>query len=251
MILAVDIGNTNITFGIYDKMELHATFSLETNARYTATTYFIQLSEMLKFFLIDDISKIMIASVVPKLDRVFVEISDSFFKKPHHFISKNDIPLVVNINNPSELGIDRLINAYAAYCINKANTIIIDIGTATTFDILLQEGIYDGGMIFPGLELSIQALRNGTAKLPDVQFKKPNDVIGKTTSDAIQSGFYFGYLGALKEISGRISSEHKRDFKTIITGGFSDIFSNEIECLKEKNLTLYGIAKITILLQLG
>ncbi len=253
MLLAIDSGNSNIVFAVIDKGKIALQFRLATNTTQTSDQYAIQISLILsnKNIPISKIKKIVIASVVPEMDTILFQAFREFFGMPasHLYIAKNlDIPMKINVNNPREVGIDRLINSFAAINKYKTDAIILDFGTATTFDVAFKEMSYEGGVICPGINLSLRALRDYTAKLPAVSFRKSENIIGKNTIDAMISGSYFGYLGMIEKIVERIKMEYKnRKFLVISTGGLSEVFAEEAKSIDliDSNLTIDGINMIS------
>ena len=166
----------------------------------------------------------------------FYEILDKIFKKP----------IKLKVTKPSQVGSDRVANSIAAFTIYKTNCIIVDFGTATTFDILSKKGFYLGGLITPGVKLTLQTLNQFTEKLPLINLKKTNQVIGKDTISAINSGIYWGYIGMINQIINKIISTTKKKYKVILTGGLSTIFSNSLvhKASINKNITLQGVLEL-------
>jgi type III pantothenate kinase len=185
-----------------------------------------------------------VASVVPVLDKVFSEMTEKYFHKKAYFVRGQSQKLMkILYDNPKEVGADRIANAAAAFHYYKKSCIIIDFGTATTFDCIGKKGEYIGGVIVPGPHLAAEALNRRTAKLPRVEIKKPKTVIGKTTVASIQSGIYYGYIGLIREILYKIVKEMKGNPFVIATGGLAGLISNDIKEVKkvDSDLTLEGI----------
>jgi type III pantothenate kinase len=221
MLLAIDVGNSNIVFGIYDD-KLINTFRLSTNKSYTIDELGILIYQYLIFskININEIKAVIIASVVPTL----IETLKSSIKKYFSikaFIVGDDIKINIKnlYSNPEQTGVDRLINAVSA--IEKYGTplIIIDLGTTTTIDVINLAGEFMGGVIFPGINILKETLAIKTAKLPNIELSKPINIIGKNTQECIQSGLYYGYLGAIEGILLNIKMES--NVKLIATGGLS------------------------------
>ena len=188
------------------------------------------------------------SSVVPSVYLLFKR-----FLKKEFGISSFDIKdkrlkkvVKINIKYPHQVGSDRIANASAVYKIYKSNCIIIDFGTATTFDVVTNKGVYNGGVIAPGIELSIKNLHQATAQLPLLKLKKVKKIIGKNTVEAMSSGFYWGYLGLIKNIINGIKKETKKDYKLICTGGLANLFAKSIssQCTIDQSLTIKGIFEI-------
>lgn len=258
MFLAIDIGNTNITLGLF-KMSSgkiddkpFQIWRIATSKKKTADEYAIKILDIFYYSKIDitkeQIQSVAIASVVPSLDNVFADLTKRYFKKDALFISnKNSGGLKFQYNNPEEVGADRIADAVAAYERYKSAAIVIDFGTATTFDCIDKNGCYLGGVITAGPLISAEALTQKTAKLPQVNLSMPAKIIGRTTVEGIQSGLYYGYIGLVKEILHRIKNEMNEDkIKVIATGGLSYLMVKEMEDIEEviPELTLEGIKLI-------
>ena len=230
MNLTIDIGNSFIMI---------CAFKNEKILKYTKLDVFkFNESKFLEF--IENFSKIypklniLISSVVPNITKTLAILLKS--KKLRFFFARDLIKyskLKINIKNKKQIGDDRLINIIFARYLYEKSVIIIDFGTATTIDILDKKGFYDGGVITPGINLSLKSLQEGTAKLPLVKFKKINEVVGRNTSQAIQSGFYWGYISMIEGLVKKIEIEKKTLFKIILTGGnakyFKQCFSKVIK----------------------
>ena len=254
MLLAIDIGNTNITLGLFGFRNGKAAakplkvWRLFTNKSETADEYGQKILDLFHYGKIDPskLKAIAAASVVPVLDSVFKELSIKYFGKKIFFVEGNSSILKMKYDNPDEVGSDRIADAYAAYHFFKSPAIIIDFGTATTFDCIDKDGCYLGGAIAPGPLISAESLYKKTAKLPQVEIAKPKSAVGKTTVKSIQSGLYFGYVGLIKEILKRIRSEMKCEPLIMATGGLADLIVPEIKEVRKilPDLTLEGIRLI-------
>jgi type III pantothenate kinase len=248
MLIVFDIGNTNITIGLFDKTtatEPLKVWRLLTLKGRTADEYGVFIINIFNqsFINIQDIKAVAIASVVPSLNSVFETLSKQLIGKKAFFINyKNSGGLKIKLQNPQELGADRIANAAAAFSIFGGGCIVIDFGTATTFDCIDLKGRYIGGAIALGPNLAAQALSLRTAQLPLVEMKKPQKAIGSSTVECIQAGLYYGYIGLIKEILTRTKKEMKVRH-IIATGGLAQIMSDAIEEIEEvhPNLTLQGI----------
>ncbi|MDR3113570.1 MAG: type III pantothenate kinase [Endomicrobium sp.] len=251
MFLAIDIGNTNITlglFGINDGKTVSGPkriWRMSTIKGQTSDEYATMLMDMFFYSGYDgkSVKYVGIASVVPSLNSVFEDLVTNYFHKKAFFVNHvNNGGLEFATSNPKETGADRIADAVAAYSLFGGGTVIIDFGTATTFDCIDLKGRYIGGAIAPGPMISAQSLSIKTAQLPQVEMKKPQDVIGKNTVECIQSGLFFGYVGLIKELIARIKKEMK--VKLIIaTGGLAPLMIDEIKeiYLNCPDLTLEGI----------
>ena len=252
MILAIDIGNTNITTGVFHKDELLKSWRLETRRGATADEYGFMIDTLLKRGGIasDKIGGIVISSVVPPLDETFEELSLHYFDLKPVFIKpgiKTGMPILYD--NPADVGADRIVNGVAAYEKYGGPVIVVDFGTATTFDVISEKGEYLGGAIAPGISISAEALSKSAARLPKVELKKPPEVIGKNTISSIQSGIFFGTLGMvegiIRRISEKLSSPHP-SLSVVATGGLSSAIGRETDIIDhiEPELTLYGLLSL-------
>lgn len=255
MFLVIDIGNSNITLGLFkfnDKKIEEKPFQIwriATSKKKTADEYAIKILDIFYYSKIDitkqQIKAVAIASVVPSLDNVFADLAKRYFKKDVFFVNnKHCAGLHFLYNNPEEVGADRIADAVAVYKRYNTTAIVIDFGTATTFDCIDENGAYLGGVITAGPQISAEALSQKTAKLPQVNINMPAKIIGRTTVECIQSGLYYGYIGLVKEILHRIKNEMGADnVKVIATGGLSYLMVKEMEEIDDVvcELTLEGI----------
>jgi len=249
MLLAVDVGNTNITIGVFDGSKLKGTWRVATGVHRMADEY---ASLMLNLFERQGISasKItdaILCSVVPPLVGVFEEMCRRYLKV---------VPLVIeagvktgvriSMDNPREVGADRIVNAVAAHQLYGGAVIVIDLGTATTFDAVSEEGDYLGGAIAPGIAIATEALFSRTAVLPRVELTHPKRAIGRSTVAAMQSGIVFGYAGLIEGIVARIQQELGGKAKVVATGGYAELLARETPVIEEVNpdLTLIGLRLI-------
>jgi type III pantothenate kinase len=251
MFLALDIGNTNITIGLFNIQngkvlpEPLKVWRMSTTKWQTSDEYATMLMDMFHYSGFDSkkITYAGIASVVPSLNLVFKELVKNYFGKESFFVnSTNTCGITFAVANPKEVGADRVADAVAAYSMYGGGCVIIDFGTATTFDCIDEKGRYIGGAIAPGPAISAQTLSLKTAQLPQVEMKKPLKSIGTATVECIQSGLYFGYVGLIRELINRIKSE--MEVRHIIaTGGLARLMLNDIKEIEVvlPNLTLEGI----------
>lgn len=247
MLLVVDIGNTNVVFGIYDGPSLRAHWRLATDSRTTSDEYGILFTNLLSSagLLPRDVSGAIVSSVVPALTGTFETLIEQYFhRRPLSVTSDTDTGLTIRYTNPKEIGSDRLVNAAAAYHKYRRDLIVVDFGTATTFCVITKEAEYLGGVIAPGLGISADALFTKAAKLSKVELTRPKTVIGTDTASSIQSGLLFGYAGLVDALVRRIDQELGRVSYVVATGGLSAVIAPETSAIQkiEPFLTLEGLA---------
>ena len=249
MIICIDIGNTNIKYAIYEGDDLKVSFRVATDFKKTSDEYGAQLTGMLdaQGIKAQEITGGIVSSVVPSLDYTIDKTCALYLHiQPLHIAPGLKSGLNIRCDDAREVGADRIVNCVSAivgYGENKP-LIVIDFGTATTFNIINERNEFIGGVIAPGIKGSLDSLVNGTAKLPRVEIEAPQSVIAKNTVTNMQAGIVFGFAGLVEHIVKRIKKELKtNDVKTIATGGFSNIISKEIECIDvvDKLLTLKGL----------
>lgn len=249
MLLAIDIGNTNIVIGIFEGEKLRATWRLSTDVHKLEDEYATLLVNLLsmKELSFTDIKHAIIASSVPPLVTVFEELCRRYFEVSPIVIGPGTKTGVrICLDNPREAGADRIVNAAAAHTLYGGPLIVIDFGTATTLDAVSDEGDYLGGAIAPGISISAEALFEHAAKLPRVELIKPPKAIGRGTIAAMQSGIIFGYVGLIEGIVARMKKELGSDVKVIATGGLADVISSETDIIDalEPDITLKGLRLI-------
>ncbi len=246
MLLAVDIGNTNIDIGAFEGKELRATWRLATDVHKLADEYAVILLSLLpqQGLSPSDIKQAVICSVTPPLVPVFRELCQRYFRASP-LVVEAGIKTGVNIlmDNPREVGADRVVNAVAGHHLYGGPLIVIDLGTATTFDVVSERGDYLGGAIAPGIRVATEALFEHTAKLPRVELVRPKHVIGRDTVSAMQSGFIFGYVGLVEGLVARIQQELGKKTKVIATGGYAELLAKETKVIEivDPTLTLTGL----------
>ncbi|MCS7253210.1 MAG: type III pantothenate kinase [Armatimonadota bacterium] len=257
-LLAIDVGNTNIVFGLFNLGEQHqhtskeglkgsliCTWRIHTIASRTPEEHFSFVSTMLNWYGINpgDVNAVCICSVVPPLTPSLDEMSKRFFSTSALIVGA-DIDLGVRIlyDDPKAVGADRLVNAIAAHELYGGPCIVVDFGTATTFDAITADGAYLGGAIAPGVIISAEALFERTAKLPRIQLEVPERAIGRSTVTSMQSGIIFGYVGLVKELVARFKRE-LGEAKVIATGGLASMMAPLIDVIDdvEEDLTLLGL----------
>lgn len=251
MLLTIDIGNTNIVFAVYDGKVQKGHWRCKTDAGRTADEYLAFLSQHfeLKNLTLKSITDVIVSSVVPDVDFAIRQFCQNGFGCLPFFVGKDtgDIGVTVKIDKPSELGADRLVNAVAVQEDYVGQpVIVVDFGTATTFDVIGVDGSFCGGVIAPGPNLSLEALHLAAAKLPSVPVKKPKSALAKNTVDAMQSGIYWGYIGLVQKIVSSLKTEVGGDVKVIATGGLAVLFKDDIPEIDvlDDNLTLKGLLAI-------
>ncbi|WP_418377115.1 type III pantothenate kinase [Agathobaculum sp.] len=249
MLLAIDVGNTNMVFGIYDKDKLCGSFRISTNAERTSDELGMQIAQYYHFHGLDrhQTDAVIIASVVPPVMYTLVNAIRKYLHV-QPLIAGRDVDIGVRncYANPREVGVDRLINAVSAMERYGRPLIIVDIGTATTFDAIDAEGAYQGGAIFPGLKVAMEALFLKASKLPRVDIEMPEHAIGKTTVRSMQSGAVRGYVGALTGIITDIQKELGGSARVVATGGMGRMMAEYCPLIDEvdPNLTLEGLRLI-------
>jgi type III pantothenate kinase len=247
MLLTIDIGNTNICFALCDGAQIIRQWRMATDRHKTKDEYAVWLLNVLQHSGIDIgvIKTAIICSVVPDVNFAIKQLVREYLHiEPHMVVDGNiDCGIKVKIDQPEELGADRLINASAAWSLYHQACIIVDFGTATTFDALSNKGEYVGGAIAPGINLSLEALKQAASKLHGVAITRPKQVIGKNTSDAMISGVYYGYTGLIEGIVSRMSDALGGDVKVIATGGLSALYAQATSMIHvvDENLTITGL----------
>ncbi len=249
MLLVIDAGNTNVVFAVFEGNTLAGQWRISTDARRTADEYGVWLTQVLEHAGIvpAKITGAVLASVVPQAIFDLRQLAKRYFHTELLVIGdprlKLDTGVGVLIDNPAEVGADRLVNAFAAWKRYKQALIVVDFGTATTFDVVSKEGNYIGGVIAPGVNLSLDALQKAAAKLPTVAIQKPVKTIGTNTIGAMQSGIYYGYVGLIEGIAGRIKAEYGHNMKVIATGGLASLYAKACPLIEhlEPDLTIYGL----------
>jgi type III pantothenate kinase len=249
MLLAIDIGNTNIVVGVFDGEKLKATWRLGTDVHKLEDEYAALLLDLLsmKGLAFADIDDAIISSSVPPMVTVFEELCRRYFEVTSMVVGPGiKTGVRISIENPREVGADRVVNAAGAHKLYGGPLIVIDFGTATTLDAVSEEGDYLGGAIAPGIVISSEALFEHAAKLPRVELVRPPKAIGRNSVSAMQSGIVFGYVGLVEGIVARMQKELGGAAKVIATGGLADIIASETEVVDavELDLTLVGLRLI-------
>ena len=250
MLLAIDSGNTNIVFAVYDGDERRGEWRSSADPSRTADEYAVWLTQLmaLEGLTRDGVSDAIIANVVPAAAYSLRALCRDYFTSEPLVVGEPGVELGVEalVDHPEEVGADRLVNTVGAYQRHGGPLIVIDFGTATTFDIIDDEGNYYGGVIAPGINLSLEALHVAAAKLPRIAVKKPERVIGKATVPAMQSGVFWGYIGLIENIVRRVAEEYGADMKVVATGGLAPLFAEATEAIDhlDPELTMRGLLEI-------
>jgi type III pantothenate kinase len=249
MLLALDAGNTNITIGVFDGGSLTHRWRLRTVHEQTEDEWGVLFRNLFSFDGLDlkRIDGVIVASVVPPLNPALAGMTRHYFEREAMFVTPStDVGLTVCYDNPNEVGADRVVNGAAAFHKYGGPCIIVDLGTAITFDIVSARAEYLGGIICPGIGISIDALFQRTARLPKVDFRAPDKLIGTNTVGSIQSGLYWGAISMIDGIIERLAGELGPDTRTVATGGQARLIQKGSRYLKavDENLTLAGLELI-------
>ncbi|KAB0669301.1 type III pantothenate kinase [Oryzomonas sagensis] len=246
MLLVIDVGNSNIVLGIYEGPRLMRNWRLSTDKSRTSDEYAVLLHSLFGQAGLDfpAITAAIISSVVPPLTGVMEAIARDFFNLTPYVVGpgiKSGMP--IQYDNPREVGADRIVNAVAGYEKHKCALVIVDFGTATTFDYVNAKGEYCGGAIAPGLAISLEALFQRASKLPRVDIAKPPHIIAKNTVNSMQAGIFFGYVGLVDGIVEQMRLESREKFRVIATGGLAALIAPESKTIDEVDefLTLEGL----------
>ena len=250
MLLAIDIGNTNLVFALFDGTDVRAQWRIRTDAHRSADEYAVWLFALMARAGIGerDVTAVIMSSVVPDANfGVKSFVRDYLHIEPKLITTGQiDVGMPILLDNPKELGADRLINAFAAWSEFKQALIVIDFGTATTFDVVSGKGEYLGGVIAPGINLSLEALQRAAAKLHGIAITHPPMVIGTNTTTAMQSGIFYGYAGLIEGIVSRIKAERGEAMKVIATGGLAPLYAEATTTIDrvDTDLTIRGLRLI-------
>ncbi|SCA55003.1 Type III pantothenate kinase [Candidatus Terasakiella magnetica] len=251
MLLAIDSGNTNTVFSVFDDDgKVRGEWRSSTNANRTADEFAVWLSQLMSFEGINakDIDAAIIATVVPAMLFNLQSLCRKYYKIEPIVVGDPNVDLGIEIylDRPEEVGADRLVNAIAAHDVYDGPLIVIDFGTATTFDVVDIDGNYCGGAIAPGINLSLEALHMHAAKLPRVAIGRPEKAIGKGTTTAMQSGIFWGYIGMIEGLTQRMKDEFGSEMTVIATGGLSALFAKSTSVIQysDPDLTLRGLLTI-------
>ena len=251
LLLAIDAGNTNTVFAVHEGLEKRAQWRAATDRKRTADELAVWLTQLMALERLTpaDIGDVVIASVVPAAVRSLIGLSKRYFGCEPLVIGDPgvDLGIPVRIKHPEQVGADRLVNAVAANERYGGSLLLIDFGTATTFDVVAEDGGYEGGVIAPGVNESLEALYLAAAKLPQISIERPPQrVVGQSTVEAMQSGAYWGYVGLIEGLVARIKADQERELTVIATGGLAPLFAEATTVIDHVDLdiTLRGLALI-------
>lgn len=247
MLLTIDAGNTNIVFAVFADDKVKGRWRITTQAARTADEYAVFLCTLMQAADIEaqSITHAILGSVVPETNFHLIRLCRDHFKCEPLVVGNPavDVGLPILMDRPEEVGADRLINAVGGLAVHKPPLLLIDFGTATTFDVVDDQGRYIGGAIAPGINLSLQALHMAAAKLPRIGIAKPRTIIGKNTVEAIQSGIYWGYVGLIEGMITRMAQEVGAPLTVIATGGLAALFRDNVSGIHfyDEEITLRGL----------
>lgn len=249
MLLCMDCGNTNVVFSIWDGARFLATWRISTDHRRTADEYYVWLSTLMALKKLDvTIDEAIISSTVPRVVFNLRVLCNRYFDCRPLVVGKPDcaLPVPPRVDAGTTVGPDRLVNTWGAFDRHGGDLIVVDFGTATTFDVADSDGAYVGGVIAPGVNLSLEALHMAAAALPHVDISRPAAVIGTNTVACMQSGVYWGYIGLVEGIVRQIRAERPRPMKVIATGGLAQLFAQDATVFDavEDDLTMHGLVLI-------
>ena len=250
MLLCIDTGNTNTVFSVWDGERFLATWRASTEPKRTADQYFVWLSTLMQVNDLTDvmIDEVVISSTVPRVVFNLRVLCDRYFNCRPLVVGKPEclLPVPPRVEDGVRPGPDRLANAAGAFDRHGGNVVVVDFGTATNFDVVAEDGAYVGGVISPGVNLSLEALHAGAAALPHVDVSQPDKGIGTNTVACIQSGVFWGYTGLIEGITRRIKAEYGRTMKVIGTGGLAPLFAqgDQLFDVVEDDLTIHGLTVI-------
>jgi len=249
MLLAIEQGNTNTLFAVHDGGRWVAQWRAATEASRTADEYAVWLSQLLGMagLSLASIDAAIVSSVVPQSIFNLRNLARRYLHVEPMVIGENvDLGIEIRIDKPSEAGADRLVNAIGAHITYPGPLLVVDSGTATTFDVVGADGAFEGGAIAPGINLSMQALHEAAARLPRIAIQKPAKVIGKGTVEAMQSGVFWGYVSLIEGLIGRIKAEYPARLTVIGTGGIASLFEGSTGAIDkfDHDLTILGMLEI-------
>ena len=249
MLLAIDVGNTNMVFALHDGEEVVAEWRCRTERQRTADEYYVWLRQLMDLNGIDPaVRAVVISSVVPQVVFNLRVLSDRYFATRPLVVGKPEVRIGPRprVDPTTIVGADRLVNTVGAFDRHGGNLIVVDFGTATTLDVVGHDGAYEGGVIAPGVNLSLKALHDAAAALPFIDVSRPERVVGTNTVACMQSGVYWGYIGLIEGICARIRAERQTEMTVIGTGGLSTLFAQGTDVLQkiDTDLTIHGLVVI-------
>ncbi|MEM0976893.1 MAG: type III pantothenate kinase [Pseudomonadota bacterium] len=251
MLLAIDVGNTNTVFSLHDGDDFVGEWRCQTVHQRTADEYHVWLSQLMQLNGVQArIDRVIVSSVVPRVVFNLRVLSDRYYNTRPLVVGKDEcgLPVPVRVDEGTQVGADRLVNTVSAYDRYGGDLIVVDFGTATTFDVVDDDGAYIGGVIAPGVNLSVEALQAAAAALPFVDVTQPEKVIGTNTVACMQSGVFWGYIGLIEGICDRIKAERGRPMKVIGTGGLAGLFDRGTDLFSsiDGDLTMHGLVLIDV-----
>ena len=247
MVLVIDVGNTNITCGVYEKNDLKTTFRITTKIPRTSDEYGVLMKDMLKNNDIstEEIEGVIIASVVPNVMHALVGAIQRYIGKQPLIVGPGvKTGIMITSDNPKEIGPDRIVDAVAAYHKYGGPVLVLDFGTATTYDLVTEDGKFPIGITAPGIRISAKALWEDTAKLPEIEIKKPKSILATETISSMQAGLVYGQIGQTEYIINKVKEETGyKNLKVVATGGLGRIIANETDTIDvyDSALTLDGL----------
>ncbi len=251
MLLAVDAGTTNVVFALVEGREIKARWRIATDPRRTADEYAVWLNQLLQLegYARDDVHRVIVSTVVPRALHNLEVLATKYFRTDALIAGRPPVEwgVAIDVDEPASLGADRAVNTIAAHALHPGDLIVIDFGTATTLDFSDYSGAYKGGIIAPGINLSLDALVNAAAKLPRIAIEAPRgnmSVIGRNTVDQMNIGIYWGYIAMIEGLVARMKAEVGRPVKVIATGGLATLFERHTDVFDaiEPDLTIQGLA---------
>jgi len=249
MLLAIDVGNTNMVFALHDGRAVVAEWRCRTERQRTADEYWVWLLELMRNEGITErIERVVISSVVPQVVFNLRVLADRYFDTRPLVVGKPEVKIgpKPRVDPTAVVGADRLVNTVGAFDRHGGDLIVVDFGTATTLDVVGADGAYEGGVIAPGVNLSLKALHDAAAALPFIDVTKPERVIGTNTVACMQSGIYWGYIALIEGVCARIRAERGRKMTVVGTGGLSTLFAQGTDVLEkiDTDLTIHGLVLI-------
>ena len=250
MLLAVDVGNTNVVFAFFEEREIRTRWRIATDPRRTGDEYAVWLFQLMAVEGIERsaVTQVIVSTVVPRARHNLEVLGEKYFGLTPLFAGEGaaDWDFPIDVDEPRTLGTDRALNALAAHAAHEGDLIVVDFGTATTFDVVDFNGAYNGGIIAPGINLSLEALVNHTAKLPRIAIEPPRstEVIGRNTEDQMHIGAFWGYVAMMEGLIARLREQIGRPAKVIATGGLALLFDEHTKIFDsvDPDLTLHGLA---------
>lgn len=250
MLLAIDVGNTNTVFAVFQHGKIVGQWRAATVASRTADEYAVWLGQLMTGagFELADVEEAIVATVVPQGLMAIQGLCERYCGCSPFVVGDPKVTLGIEVRmpHPGEVGADRLVNTVGAHVRYPGALIVLDFGTATTFDVVAADGAYEGGIIAPGINLSLEALHQAAAQLPRIAVERPAKVVGDGTVSGMQSGIYWGYLGLIEGIVTRIKAERNEPMTTIATGGLAPLFSDGTDIIEhvDQDLTIRGLLEI-------